>query len=73
MLGDEGQCSVYDIRPVVCRLWACTPEMACPHGCRPDRFVLRKEGEHLLRRAREISDRLYGTGDTGGGDSDGDE
>jgi hypothetical protein len=61
MLGDDGKCGVYDIRPVVCRLWACTPDMICPHGCRPERFVLNKEGEHLLRRAQEISDRLYGT------------
>lgn len=33
---NAGTCSVYDIRPMVCRLWgAVKTVMACPHGCRP--------------------------------------
>ncbi|WP_328291357.1 YkgJ family cysteine cluster protein [Kineococcus sp. NBC_00420] len=31
-----GRCSVYAIRPTICRLWGATESMPCPHGCRPE-------------------------------------
>jgi len=33
------RCSVYDIRPWVCRLWGNIKGMMCPHGCRPKFWV----------------------------------
>ena len=37
---DTGLCSVYDVRPMVCRLWgAVRTVMACPHGCEPSRWL----------------------------------
>lgn len=30
-----GACSVYEVRPMICRLWGSTRSMPCPHGCRP--------------------------------------
>ena len=30
-----GSCSVYDVRPTICRLWGLTASMRCPHGCEP--------------------------------------
>jgi hypothetical protein len=31
----DGQCSVYSVRPMICRLWGAVEAMPCPHGCRP--------------------------------------
>lgn len=30
---DEGRCSVYADRPLICRLWGAVESMPCPHGC----------------------------------------
>lgn len=27
------RCTVYDVRPLICRLWGVTESMPCPHGC----------------------------------------
>lgn len=32
----HGNCSVYDDRPMVCRVWGSVPMMSCPYGCQPD-------------------------------------
>jgi Fe-S-cluster containining protein len=32
----EGRCSVYDVRPTICRLWGVVEGMPCPHGCVPE-------------------------------------
>lgn len=39
-LNDGGKCSIYPVRPMICRLWGMTSEsmflrvfMLCPHGC----------------------------------------
>lgn len=35
------RCSVYSVRPMVCRIWgtAAHPKFRCPHGCQPDRWL----------------------------------
>jgi hypothetical protein len=30
-----GTCAVYDVPPMICRLWGIAEAMRCPHGCRP--------------------------------------
>ena len=32
-------CSVYDDRPIICRLFGTTPKLLCPHGRRPDELI----------------------------------
>lgn len=33
-LTHDGKCSIYEVRPTICRLWGLgRGEMACPHGC----------------------------------------
>jgi hypothetical protein len=51
-----GLCSVYDIRPMVCRLWGATEGMACPHGCLPPsgRLLTDDEGMAILADAMFI-------------------
>lgn len=51
---DDGRCSVYDIRPMICRLWGLVETMTCPWGCKPDRYLTHEEGGEFLRRAMEI-------------------
>lgn len=50
-----GTCSVYEVRPMVCRLWGMTETMRCPYGCVPEGGHLSdEEGFSLLGRALEI-------------------
>jgi Fe-S-cluster containining protein len=30
-----GTCQVYEVRPMICRLWGVADAMRCSHGCRP--------------------------------------
>jgi Fe-S-cluster containining protein len=36
----DGRCTVYDIRPMLCRLYGAAEDLRCEHGCTP-------EGGHL--------------------------
>ncbi len=37
-LGDKG-CQVYNERPLICRLFGTTPQLACPQGILPEQIV----------------------------------
>lgn len=50
----DGECTVYDIRPAVCRLFGLVKKMECPHGCKPDRWVTDKEAHKLLKELNRI-------------------
>jgi len=52
----DGRCSVYKVRPLICRLWGLTKEMQCPFGCLPTRWVSRDEGFTMLDKAHEITE-----------------
>lgn len=45
---DSGKCSIYDDRPMICRLWGLVKKMRCPHGCEPKRWVTDQEARRLL-------------------------
>ena len=32
---DNGQCSTYAARPMVCRIWGASEDLPCPYGCQP--------------------------------------
>ena len=53
LLTDGGLCSVYDIRPLVCRVWGLVREMACPHGCVPERWLSDGEVRELIGKQIE--------------------
>jgi hypothetical protein len=50
-----GRCSVYSIRPVICRLWGAVPSMPCPHGCEPEWELSDADGYVLMAEASRIS------------------
>lgn len=46
----DDRCSVYDIRPSICRLWGLVESMPCLWGCKPDRYLTDPEGHAFLTR-----------------------
>lgn len=47
-----GQCAVYNVRPMICRLWGLTEAMRCPYGCVPEGgFLDDVDGLALLQDA----------------------
>lgn len=53
-LGRDGDCRIYENRPLICRLFGVVRRMACPHGCEPERWLSDKEAHALL----DATDRL---------------
>lgn len=54
LLPGIGACSVYAIRPLICRLWGTVESMKCPWGCVPSRWLTDEEGKGLLMRAAAL-------------------
>lgn len=50
----DGRCSVYEIRPTVCRLWGAVEDMPCPYGCEPEGGRLSRDaGRRILNQSLE--------------------
>lgn len=50
-LASGHSCSVYPVRPLICRLWGMVEGvMACPHGCTPSRWLTADEAWALLAK-----------------------
>lgn len=54
MLTDDGRCSVYALRPMVCRLFGVMEGMECEYGCKPTRVLSAGEGIELLAEAMNV-------------------
>jgi hypothetical protein len=56
LLSPEGSCTVYGLRPLICRLWGVSESMRCPHGCTPSTGTWLGERQMLglMIRAYEI-------------------
>lgn len=52
---DNGRCAVYDIRPMICRLWGLAENFRCPYGCEPERMLTVEESYAFLARAYAIA------------------
>jgi Fe-S-cluster containining protein len=57
MLTAARRCGVYEIRPMICRLWGVVEVMKCPYGCVPERYLTSQEGARLILEAEEIGGR----------------
>lgn len=57
LLDADKRCSVYGLRPLICRLWGTvdTPRMRCPYGCTPTRWLSVAEADRLSREAIALS------------------
>lgn len=55
----DGQCSIYDIRPLICRIWGLVKDMRCPHGCTPKFWLSPRQSYELLSQAERLSHQHY--------------
>lgn len=53
-LTEDGRCSVYDDRPLICRLYGVSEGMPCFRGCKPDRALSHDETLDLIQRAEKL-------------------
>ena len=47
----EGRCTVYERRPMICRLWGIDETMPCPFGCVPEGGHISESEAMLYLRA----------------------
>ena len=52
----DGRCSIYEDRPLICRIWGVVESLKCPHGCVPEggRWLTHDEGQALIRVAAKL-------------------
>jgi hypothetical protein len=51
----EHRCSVYEVRPIVCRLWGVVEDMKCPFGCIPrGGWLSREDGVRLVAASMRV-------------------
>lgn len=50
----NGRCTVYEVRPAVCRLWGLVEGMPCIYGCKPSRLMSDAEGFEFLKRVEAV-------------------
>lgn len=48
--GVNGECDIYEQRPIICRLFGAvdTDKLACPHGCGPETKLSDKESSEIM-------------------------
>lgn len=50
------QCSVYEVRPLICRIWGAVNTMRCGYGCEPDGgYLTDHDAMRLLAEVAELS------------------
>jgi Fe-S-cluster containining protein len=54
-LSDTGRCTVYAVRPFVCRLYGLVKLLSCPWGCVPDRWVTTRDALAIALRIEQIA------------------
>jgi Fe-S-cluster containining protein len=58
----DGRCSVYEDRPLICRLWGAVESMPCEHGCEVTPGLLMDAGAHtLLTRSLAVGGKQWPT------------
>jgi Fe-S-cluster containining protein len=62
-LTGEKRCAVYDLRPILCRLWGAVEGMPCVYGCVPEGgYLTDAEGARLIAESLRIGGSGYGSG-----------
>lgn len=44
----NNKCSIYKVRPAICRMWGTVKEMPCEWGCKPDKIMSTQESFEIL-------------------------
>lgn len=58
----NGECTRYQLRPLICRIFGAVPRLACPHGCEPERWMTDAEVAAIMRQLLKISPELVTIG-----------
>lgn len=48
----DGKCTIYSLRPLICRLFGLVKKMQCPFGCMPEKWLTDKEASEFLVKAK---------------------
>lgn len=48
----DRKCSVYRLRPLICRLFGLTKKMACPFGCVPEKWLDDETAKKFLKKLK---------------------
>lgn len=59
-LGPLNTCTVYEVRPLICRAWGTTPRLRCEHGCVPEGYVPDEQMLRALVEVEELSVQVTG-------------
>lgn len=54
MLDGCGSCSIYQLRPLICRLFGLVKKMECPFGCVPERWLSDAEAKLFFKRIKNL-------------------
>lgn len=54
LLSADGRCSVYDIRPTICRLWGAVEGMPCPQNCKGSASITDASGMEYAKVVRKV-------------------
>lgn len=55
VLLENGLCSAYSVRPLICRIWGVTEGLPCTHGCEPEGVLSAEESLALFKEVEEIA------------------
>lgn len=54
LLSEHGLCTVYEVRPLVCRLFGVVEDFRCPEGCVPSRLLTKEEASEMAYQLRQL-------------------
>lgn len=55
MISKTGYCTVYSVRPLICRIWGATEKLPCPFGCEPEWALSKDEAMELFAELEELT------------------
>lgn len=61
-LGPLNTCTVYEVRPLICRLFGVAEGLFCEHGCVPEQALTKSAAHRLLIEVAELSRSVTGRG-----------
>jgi len=50
----DKRCSIYNVRPAICRLYGVAEGLECPFGCKPKKTISRAEVNILLKEIEAL-------------------
>lgn len=61
-LTERQRCSVYPVRPLICRAWGLVKRMSCMHGCVPSRWLSDLEFVEIAKAIERIGGAIVVSG-----------